>query len=702
MKLRTKIILIVLLAVSIIFTSTAIITITGTKNMAEVQANELTNAIAAENSSIVSEILNNSINSANGLANSLGVMVGKDVEDRELVLDMIKEMLESNEDMFGAFVGFEPDAFDGQDSEYVNEKYHDETGRLIPYLYREDGEVKYRTLDSYNVEGVNDYYIQPMTNKRSYITEPTEFEVDGSMVMVSSLTAPIIYNGQAIGIVGVDITLEKLQEIVSQIKIYDEGIGKIISNNGTVVAHPDISLVGEITDELVSGEEKRINDYKESIENGQKYSNMSYSDELKQNVFKTMTPIEIGDTEAPWSFGTVVLEDDMYNEVQGQTYFLIIVMVIGLAILGGVIYIISGYITKPIVLASQYADNISNLDLQVAVDEKLLNREDEIGDLIRSFDKICNNLKEIIKRISSSSNNLTRSSIVLNQISEKSATSSEEISRTIAEIAKGASEQAISTEDSAHHVDDMNRLLDKEAEYISKLNTTADKIEDQKQQGFNILNILIDKTEENNKATEEIYEIILDNNQSAEKIEEASGMIQNIAEQTNLLALNAAIEAARAGEAGKGFSVVAEEIRKLAEQSNNFTEEIQGIIEELKYKSKNAVEHMEIVKDISYDQKDKVKDTEDRFESIADAIGQVKNMIEELNKSVEFMGENRDNLVDLMQNLTAIAEENAAGTEEASAAMEEQTSSIEKVATSNEELERIAKELEELINKFKI
>ena len=179
-------------------------------------------------------------------------------------------------------------------------------------------------------------------------------------------------------------------------------------------------------------------------------------------------------------------------------------------------------------------------------------------------------------------------------------------------------------------------------------------------------------------------------------------MIKSISDQTNLLALNAAIEAARAGEAGKGFAVVAEEIRKLAEQSNQFTEEIQEIVQGLMEKVTETVDIMALVGGTVAEQNEKVNETQQIFHVISGELDKNMNEMSILNNSVNELEKTKVSLVGIIENLSALSEENAAATQEASESLNSQLYSAQEVAAASAGLSDLAQNMIEMINKFKI
>ena len=220
--------------------------------------------------------------------------------------------------------------------------------------------------------------------------------------------------------------------------------------------------------------------------------------------------------------------------------------------------------------------------------------------------------------------------------------------------------------------------------------------------GLEIVKGLEEKTAANSNASRSVYDSIQHTNESSGKISDASTMIASIAEQTNLLALNAAIEAARAGEHGRGFAVVADEIRKLAEQSANSTKLIDEMVKKLVDSAEAAVEKMNESSALVKEQELSVGQTRERFNEISVAMAESQLNVARIEKSSQLMDNQKNQVQDVVQTLSAVAEENAASTEEASAAIQQQAASVQEIADASENLSELASQLSLSIQKFKI
>ena len=614
---------------------------------------------------------------------------------------ILKNVLSQNPDFLGIWTIWEPDALDGEDSLYKDTEGSDGTGRFIPYWYWSGGNIYNLPCEAYEVPGDGDYYLLARNSGMETILDPFEYEIEGKKILMTSIVAPIIDNNKVLGVVGIDISLEALQSISDEIKIMETGYGTIISNSGIYVTHPVKELVGtNMFDTEIEQKEEILKAVKDGIIN----TTFQQDDTIGKQVYSVLAPIEIGKSKTPWAVATVVSIDEVTEAVNELILLITGAGLIGVLVLLIIIWYIAGMIVNPIKVLSQLIDRMAKYDLSIeenSATAKYIKRKDEIGLITNALATMQNNLITLIKGISNTSQQVASSSEELTATSQQSATAADEVARTIEEIARGAGDQARNTEEGAVHINELGQLIEKDQKYIEELNSTANKVSTLKDEGLEGLKELVEKTNANNKASKEIQDIIINTNESATKIENASQMIKSIAEQTNLLALNAAIEAARAGETGRGFAVVADEIRRLSEQSNEFTGEISEVIQELTGKTRHAVETMEEVGRLVVSQTKSVEESNEKFEGIAAAIEKMKLVIADINQSGHEMEAKKGQIIGIIENLSAISEENAAGTQEASASIEEQTSSIEEIANASEALAKLAEEMQDSINKFK-
>lgn len=445
----------------------------------------------------------------------------------------------------------------------------------------------------------------------------------------------------------------------------------------------------------------------DTVMNGETY--IGEANILGEDYFTAYQPIDNSENE---TIGLLFIgtSTEVTNELIGEhsselARSIMLITLVSVAIALCFVLIIGRNISNPIIYLSKEIERLSRYDLTIDKNnniEKFAGKRDEIGNISTSVVNLQENLRILVKDVLDTSHQVTSSSEDLSTTSEESSAASEEVAKAIEEIAKGASEQAVDTESATNKAFEIGKLMDLNKNYVAELNDANSDIDARKEEGFYILNELVKKTEESEAATKKIFKVIKDTEENAQKIENASGMIQSISDQTNLLALNASIEAARAGEAGKGFAVVASEIRKLAEQSNGFTEEIKEIIKKLKDATNESVTTIDHVGMIQEEQSKGVLDTREKFKMIAFAIETVKKNSKTIYNSEEKIAAKKDELLDIIGSLSAIAEQNAANTQQSSASIEEQTVGIEEIARSSEQLSYLAGELNTLVEKFKV
>lgn len=327
---------------------------------------------------------------------------------------------------------------------------------------------------------------------------------------------------------------------------------------------------------------------------------------------------------------------------------------------------------------------------------------DEIGELANDFNNMRQSMSALIANIMHTSNEVAVSADKVTQNTQQSSVAINETARTVDDISSGASEQAKNTQEGYNRILEFETIIEDNQKNMLELNEATKKVVFSVKEGLTVLDSLIEKNKENSLAVNAIYEVINSTKNSSTRINNASSVITSIAEQTNLLALNAAIEAARAGEAGKGFSVVADEIRKLAEQSRQSTNEIDAVINELQINVNEAVKTMQDIMEIMKYQELSVKTTELKYKDIDENIKMTTKIVDIMNISGHEMQKKKKEMFTIIESLSAIADENAAGAEEVSASTQELASSMKGIADSSLNLYRSTQELNGSIQRFKV
>ncbi|WP_312421397.1 methyl-accepting chemotaxis protein [Anaerospora hongkongensis] len=357
-------------------------------------------------------------------------------------------------------------------------------------------------------------------------------------------------------------------------------------------------------------------------------------------------------------------------------------------------------ISRPLADVVTAAHDIADGNLQIK--QIRYAGDDEIGDLLKAFSHMAKNLQEIVTHVSRSAEQVAAASEQLTASADQSALAAGQVAETITSVAAGAYTQGTTVEHTADIVQEMARAIGHIAENSSTVSARSAETSKAATIGSQAMQQATDQMQAINRSVSQSAEVVGKLGESSKQIGEIVDVISGIAGQTNLLALNAAIEAARAGEQGRGFAVVADEVRKLAEQSHEAAQKIAHIVREIQAETTSVVTVMQQgTVDVARGS-EVIISTGERFTAIVSLVENLNSEIQEITAASEQLSASSEEVVKSVESVKQLAGETAANTQTISAAAEEQSASMEEIAASSQALSRLADELQMVVRKFKI